>query len=393
MKVAQINTVCGVGSTGKICVSISKLLTEQGIPNRIFHTMDGRGYSWGEAYMSSSEVRAQALAAKVCGNYGFQSRSATQKLIHKLEAFAPDVVQLHNLHGHNVHLGMLFSYLKQQKIKTFWTFHDCWAFTGYCMYFDAVACDKWMTGCEDCPQRKKYSWCFDRSRKLYQTKKELLEGLDLTVITPSRWLADLVRKSFLGDYPVKVIHNGIDLTLFSPQDSNVREKLGIAKDKAIVLGVANKWEPRKGLDVFLRLAESLDRNKFQIVLVGTDDEVDRRLPPNVISIHRTANQTELAELYSAADVFVNPTREDNFPTVNLEALACGAPVITFDTGGSPEALTDECGLVIEQDDFEKLYENINKQGFLNFSVNACVCRASEFDQNVKFNEYIKLYGL
>jgi len=391
MKVVQINSVCGSGSTGKICVAVSELLTEAGVENYILYASGSSSYPAGKRYMSASEIKWQALKSRIFGNYGFQSKSATKRLIKELDQISPDIVHLHNLHGHNVHLGMLFSYLKQNNIKTFWTFHDCWAFTAYCMYFDMAACDKWTTGCKSCPQCKKYSWFFDRSRKLYQAKKDLLEGLDLTVITPSHWLADLVKKSFLGNCPVKVVHNGIDLSLFRPCESDFREKHGIAPDKTILLGVANKWEPRKGLDIFLRLAERLDRSKFQIVLVGTDDAVDKQLPESVISIHRTANQVELAELYTAADVFVNPTREDNFPTVNLEALACGTPVITFRTGGSPEALTNECGIVIEQDDFEKLYKEINKKSFLSLSVNSCLRRASEFDQNVKFKEYMELY--
>lgn len=390
MKVVQINSVCGSGSTGKICVSISESLTANGIENYVLYAADGCRYPLSESYMSVSEVRMQALKAKAFGNYGFYSKAATKRLIAKLEEISPDIVQLHNLHGHNVHLGMLFSYFKERKIKIFWTFHDCWAFTAYCMYFDTVQCNRWQSGCENCPQRKKYSWFFDKSHSLYEKKKELFSGLDMTIITPSHWLAELTKKSFLGNYPIEVIHNGIDLTLFSPQPSDFREKYGISKDQKILLGVANKWEFRKGLDVFLCLAEKLDKTKFKIVLVGTNDAVDKKIPSEILSIHRTANQKELAEIYSAADFFVNPTREDNFPTVNIEALACGTPVITFDIGGSPEALDKESGMVINQDDFEELRCVIEDEN-ISLTSNACLKRASEFNQIDKFREYIDLY--
>lgn len=392
MKIAQINSVCGSGSTGKICVEISKLLTENGIDNVIFYAQGNSDYPLGKKYMGVGELKQQAFKAKVCGTYGFQAKRATQRLIKALDRFSPDVVQLHNLHGHNIHLELLFSYLKERKIKVFWTFHDCWAFTGYCMYFDIVKCERWITGCEKCPQRKKYSWIFDRSSSLFKKKRALFSNLDMTIITPSQWMAGLVKKSFLGDYPIKVTHNGIDLNIFCPRESNFREKNGISADKTVLLGVANKWEKRKGLDVFIKLAEKLDIDKYQIVLVGTNNSVDKQLPQNIISIHRTANQKELAEIYSAADYFINPTREDNFPTVNIEALACGTPVMTFDTGGSPEVLKNGCGCIISSDDLERLHSVIENKS-TSFSRTACIKRATEFNCNEKFQEYLEYYAM
>lgn len=392
MKVAQINSVCGSGSTGKISVAISKLLTEQGIENVVYYVQGNSDYPLGERYMCANEVKRQALKAKVCGTYGFQAKGATQRLIKELEQFNPDVVQLHNLHGHNVHLKLLFAYLKKKKTKVVWTFHDCWVFTGYCMYFDMVTCNKWRTGCKRCPQRKKYSWFFDRSNWLYKKKRELFSGLDMTIITPSQWLADITKKSFLNSYPVKVIRNGIDLSVFSPRESSFRENNGIAKDKYVLLGVANKWEKRKGLDVFIELAQRLDIDKYQIVLIGTDSFVDKQLPKSIITLHRTQNQAELAEIYSAADVFVNPTREENYPTVNMEAIACGTPVLTFQTGGSPEILGDTCGCTVEKDDIDTLEEEIVRICKTRpYSTESCMERAKQFDQNDRFWEYIKLY--
>lgn len=390
MKVVQINSVCGKGSTGKICIAVSELLSSKGIENYILYASDNSNYHLGTKYMSDSNVKLQALKSRVFGNYGFNSRFATLRLLKELDTISPDIVHLHNLHGHNVHLETLFSYLKEKKIKIFWTFHDCWAFTGYCPYYDLVACEKWKTECKDCDQYKKYSWFFDRSTYLYKKKKELFAGLDLTIITPSQWLADEVKQSFLKEYPVKVINNGIDLSTFRPRESDFRKKYNI-EDKFVVLGVAFGWCVRKGLDVFIELSKRLDE-RFRIVLVGTNNEVDKKLPNNIISIHRTNNQTELAEIYTAADVFVNPTREENFPTTHMESLACGTPVIAFNTGGCSEMLNEQCGVVIDKDNIEDLRFAIVEACLdEKYSFEDCILQSKKFSPEEKFNEYIQLY--
>lgn len=392
MKIVQINSTCGSGSTGKICISVSKLLTETEIENYIFYTSGDSDYPQGIRYMSALENKFQALKAKIIGNYGFQSVAGTKRLIAELERIAPDIVHLHNLHSHNVHIEILFRYLKERQIKIFWTFHDCWAFTGYCPHYTMAGCDRWKSkGCGNCPQRVHYSWFFDRSAMLYEKKKQLFSGLDLTIITPSQWLADQVKMSFLKDYPVKVINNGIDLSVFYPRETDFRRKHHLEK-KFVLLGVAFGWGKRKGLDVFIRLAERLDPEKFQIILVGTDNKVDKQLPENIISIHRTANQTELAEIYSAADLFVNPTREENYPTVNMESTACGTPVLTFRTGGSPESIDVQTGVVVDCDDEKSLYQEIQKIAETKvFCEENFRIKAQQFAEKQKFAEYVQLY--
>ena len=215
MKVVQINTTCGIGSTGKISLGISRVMTAENIENYILCSRSN-GDPLGIVCSDSSYIRMQALKSKLFGNYGFNSKRATRKMITQLEKIQPDLVHLHNIHGHDCDLEMLFSYFRSKEMKLLWTFHDCWTFTGYCTYFNMVRCEKWKNMCYDCPQRKAASWLFDRSKKLYQSKKDLFEGLDLTIITPSRWLADMVDQSFLKDYPVQVIYNGIDLDVFQP---------------------------------------------------------------------------------------------------------------------------------------------------------------------------------
>lgn len=392
MKIVQINSTCGSGSTGKICIAVSELLTKQGIENYILYNVGKSSYRLGIRYMSKPEIKFQALKSRVLGNYGFQSRNATKRLLAELERISPDIVHLHNLHSHNVHLEVLFSYLKERKIKIYWTFHDCWAFTAYCPYYDIAKCDKWAgEGCRNCPQRSRYSWFLDRSKTLFERKKQIFSGLDMTIITPSQWLADQVKLSFLKEYPVKVINNGIDLSVFCPREAGFRKKYGVG-NKYILLGVAFDWGRRKGLDVFIRLAQRLDREKFQIVLVGTNEQVDKLLPEQVISIHRTENQAQLAEIYSAADLFVNPTREENFPTVNMESLACGTPVLTFRTGGSPEILDEKTGMVVEYDDEAALYNAvIQAEEHRLLERDNCRKRSLRYDQQDKFLEYVELY--
>lgn len=390
MKIVQINTTCGVGSTGKICVSISEILSKKGIENYIFYSGKGNGYSFGIKYSNKIYKKFQALASRIFGNYGFNSRMATHKIIKYLDEIKPDIVHLHNIHGHDCDLKTLFNYFKKNKIKLVWTFHDCWAFTGYCTHFDAVKCNRWQTECRDCPQRKEYSWFVDKSKELFQRKKELFEGLDMIITAPSKWLAEKVKKSFFNGYKTEVINNGIDLTVFKPTESDFREKNKL-EDKKIVLGVAFDWGERKGLDVFVELSKRLPEH-YQIVLVGTNKKIDEILPGNIISIHRTQNQQELAEIYTEADVFVNPTREEVFGLVNVEALACGTPVITFNTGGSPECIDTTCGTVVPKNDIDTMLNEIIKIcEEKSFEKENCINYAKNFEVKKTYEEYIKLY--
>lgn len=398
MKVAMING--GVfGSTGKIMFGIADILEKNGgetfCASAVTATNKKRApshdyYKIGTYYSRKFSV----LFSRITGRQNCYAKSATKKLLSRLDRFNPDVVHLHNLHGDYVNLPLLFNYIKANSIRVVWTLHDCWAFTGHCPYFDIAKCDKWKSGCYKCPQYSIYpKSLFDNSKKMYALKKRLFTGIEnMTIVTPSEWLAGLVKQSFLKDYPVKVINNGINLSVFKPTESNFREKYGISADKKILLGVAFGWGVRKGLDVFIELYNRLDTEKYQIVLVGTDKKTDRQLPKGIISIHRTQNQTELAEIYSAADLFVNPTREDNYPTVNMESIACGTPVLTFRTGGSPEMVTGKTGSVVDCDDIDSLEREIKRIcETASFAKEDCIESAKKFDENERFLEYVNLY--
>lgn len=390
MKVVQINTTCGVGSTGKICVGISELMSANGIDNYILYSSRTNGYPLGIGCSDDKAVKLQALKSKLFGNYGFNSRKATRRIIAELERIGPDIVHLHNIHGHDCDLELLFSYFREKKTKLIWTFHDCWAFTAYCPHFTMAGCVKWKTGCGDCSQRRAFSWFRDRSRELYEKKKRFFSGLDMTIVTPSKWLAELVGASFLKEYPVSIIHNGIDLSVFKPATSDFRAQYGL-QNKKILLGVSFDWSIRKGVDVLVELARRLPE-EYRIVLVGTNDRVDKLLPKNILSIHRTQNQRELAQIYSAADLLLNPTREENYPTVNMESLACGTPVLTFRTGGSPEIIDGTCGAVVACGDVDAMEKEILRIcGDTPYSREACLKKAEQFDQNERFKEYLKVY--
>lgn len=392
MKIVQINVTCGVGSTGKICLAVSELLNERGIENYVLFSEYESDYKNAIKYADTKALKIEALKSRVFGNYGFNSKSITKNLIAHLKRISPDVVHLHNLHGHNCDLKELIKYLAENKIKVFWTFHDCWAFTGYCTHFDMIGCNKWQSACCECQARKEYSWFFDKSEKLFNLKKALLteNELDLTIITPSKWLASLIGQSFLKQYKTIVINNGIDTEIFKETKSKFREKYSL-QNKKLILGVAFDWDEKKGIDVFVKLSSALPE-EYKIVLVGVSDTLKQSLPQNILSITRTQNQKELAEIYSAADVLFNPTRQENFPTVNLEALSCGTPVVTFNTGGSPETIDSTCGVVVEKDNIKQSIEKLKWVSSQKpFSKEACTLWAKNFNKAEKYKEYLNLY--
>lgn len=394
MKILEINEV-NFGSTGKIMLQIADLARSEG------HEVICAYYARRKKPKDPNHIyvdnkishNIHELFCKYTGYNGCLSLIQTKIFLSKVKKFDPDIIHMHNLHNCYINLNMLFKYIKKYDKKVIWTLHDCWSFTGQCPYFDLIGCEKWKTGCHDCEQINRYPASkVDRTKKMWALKKEWFTGVkDLTIVTPSEWLAGLARQSYLKDYPVKVINNGIDLGVFKPTESDFRSKYNL-EDKFIVLGVASVWEKRKGIDVFIELSKRLD-DRFKIVLVGTNDAVDAKLPDNIISIHRTSNQKELAELYTAADLYVNPTREENFPTVNMESMACGTPVLTFRTGGSPEMLNEKTGIVVEDniDEIARTIESVcvNKS----FDPDACVNRASEYNSILKFKEYLNLFSL
>ncbi|MGH0677375.1 glycosyltransferase family 4 protein [Bacillus luti] len=395
MRVLQINSVCGIGSTGRIATDIDKVLKGQGHESFIAF---GRGNASGcnttikigekiDNYMHVAKSRLLDM-------HGFGSNRATKDFIKNIENLNPDIIHLHNIHGYYLNVELLFEYLKKVNKPVVWTLHDCWGFTGHCAYFDYVNCDRWENGCYNCPQINSYpgSFAFDNSKNNYKRKRDIFSGVkNMTIVTPSKWLAKLVEKSFLGNYPVKVINNGIDLEVFKPTESNFRQKYSLG-NKLIILGVASVWDKRKGYEYFIDLSQKINKDEV-IVMIGLTNQQIKTLPNNIIGISRTDSVKELVDIYSAADIFVNPTLEDNFPTTNLEALACGLPVVTFNTGGSVESIDEKTGLVIEKNS-KALLEAINSlkaDGKPEYSKHSVQRAIQYYDKKDRFNDYLRLY--
>ena len=376
MKVLFINSVAGFGSTGRIAADQCRKLMAEGHECVLAYGRDKANCDDIPTVCIGSKLDYQihGVMSRVLDNHGFASKMSTRKFLQWAEEFDPDVLWLHNIHGYYLNVAQLFQWIKSRpEMRVKWTLHDCWTFTGHCAYFDYAGCDRWMTGCHNCPQKKTYpaSMLLDNSKHNFAKKRELFTGVkDMTLITPSAWMADLVKKSFLKEYPVEVVYNTINTDIFKPTESDFREKHGL-ENKKIILGVASIWEKRKGLQDLLRLADLVD-DRWHVVLVGRIPEDQKtELPANVLWVSRTDSPRELAEIYTAADVLVNPTYEDNYPTVNLEALACGTPVITYRTGGSPESLDETCGIVTERDP-QALWKAVQMAAF---SSEACLQRS------------------
>lgn len=339
VKVVQISTF-SYKAAGNIMMNLHRAMMKNGIDSYVVWGRGRKAENDHEYFMDDSwGVKLHGVYTRITDKTGFASTLSTRKLLNWLDEIEPDIIHLHCIHGYFINISLLFTYIKEKNIKVIWTQHDCWAFTGHCAYFDACGCEKWKTGCHDCEQLTTYpaSRLMDNSKWNWKTKKELFTGANVTVVTPCEWLSELVKISFLREYPIRVIYNGIDTNVFKPTKCYFKKKNEI-EAKKMILGVASEWTERKGLRDFIELDEMLDKKEYVIVLVGVSKKQVENLPKDIIALNRTNNIKELVEIYSAADVYFNPTYEDNFPTTNLEATACGTPVITYDTGGSPESV-------------------------------------------------------
>lgn len=362
MRILLINSVCGVTSTGRICADLAKAYEENGHEVKIAYGRDDKGMSdasvrYGVRIDTELDVKLHGLRTRLLDQHGFGSRRATERFLKWIDEYKPDVVHLHNLHGYYINIELLFGYIKEKNIPVVWTLHDCWAMTGHCTYFSACGCEKWRTQCGHCPQKHEYpvSRWLDSSPSNYARKKKAFTGVQkMLITTPSMWLRSIVKQSFLQDYDVEVINNGIDTAIFQPTGSDLREQYGLA-GKKLVLGVANGWGERKGLAYMKRLANDLP-DGWQVALVGLSEEQQEQLPGNMVGIRRTNSPQELAAWYTAADVFVSPTLEDNYPTTLLEAQACGTPVVVFASGGAPETVLPGKGYVARRLDYEELLQ-------------------------------------
>ena len=351
MKYLFINSVAGYGSTGRIAAETCRELMKDGhecvlaFGRNKANCEDVPTVQIGTAW----DYRLHGVRGRLLDDHGFGSKAATRRFLDWVREYDPDVIWLHNIHGYYIHIGLLFDYLRGCGKKIFWTLHDCWSFTGHCAYFDFAGCDKWKTGCHHCPQKHTYpqSLLLDNSRRNYERKKLLFTGIpDLTLTVPSHWLESRVKQSFLGEYPVQVDYNKIDRTVFKPTPGDFREKYGLEK-KTILLGVASVWEERKGLKDFLALSSMLD-DRYRIVLIGLSEEQRKNLPQNILGLPRTNSLEELAQAYTAADLFVNPSVEETFGMTAMEARCCGTEAIVYKDTACEEIVNQFGGIAVDR---------------------------------------------
>lgn len=393
MKVLMINEECGTGSTGRICTDIAETLERKGHEVRIAFgrnasVVPSKYNKYAIRIGNDVDLKIHVGIARLFDATGFGSRATTQRLIQWIREYNPDIIHLHNLHGYYINIDVLFKYLKEEPKPVIWTLHDVWAFTGHSAYCDAAGCTKWKNGCGRCPQRAVYPKSYiDRSKKNWKKKRRVFCGVNnLTIVTPSKWLAELVAESFLKEYPIKVINNGIDTEKFHEISTSLKADLGLQKKK-ILLSVASVWNDLKGLSDFGRLARLLNDNCKIVLVGGMTENQEKKLPGCILYIRKTQNIDFLIELYNIADVYVNLSYCDTYPTVNLEAAACGTPVITYAVGGSTESAETYGGISVKRGDIDAV---------------ACAVKGSEklkvitparynLDKKHSIKEYLDLY--
>lgn len=389
-KLLQINITRNQGSTGKIAEQIGQLMKQHGWEVYVAHGARFINPSLLKSYQIQNKTGEylHALKSLLFDADGLGSTKATHNLVRFIKEIHPDIIQIHNLHGYYVNYKILFEYLNETNIPIVMTLHDCWAFTGHCVHFITVNCHKWKSGCGNCPQitSTPKSIFIDHSDLNFKLKKDIIAGnKNLHIICVSQWLKQLTQYSIYKNHPIRLIYNGIDLDVYRPTCRK-------ATDKFHILGVSNPWSKDKGLYDIFKLRKILPEKDYHITIVGLNKKQKDSLPIGITGILRTNNLQELVTLYSTSNVFINPTYADTFPTTNLEALACGTPVITYRTGGSPESLSDDTGIVVEKGDINSLAKAIISMKISPLSSKACTNRAKNlFNKDDRFQEYLKLY--
>lgn len=395
-KLLQINPVIKENtSTGKIMRTLGELAQAAGWESYVAYSRARDGVPPHSSRLvpvgNKADLLLHWVATRLFDAHGLASRLATRRFVARLRELNPDVIHIHNIHGYFLNYKILSRALAQMGKPVVWTVHDCWLYTGHCYHYASAGCERWKTGCHHCPQKKAFpaSWLLDRSRRNWEDKKKAFCSIPgLTLVTVSRWMKGEIARSFLGGVRCEVIHNGINLDTFRPSPS---AETALAYG-TYYLAVASIWLPEKGLQDLEKLSSVLDADE-RLVVVGKRPS-GHRFPRNVVCLERTADAAALAALYTEAVALVNPTWQDNYPTVNMEAIACGTPVVSYRTGGSPESITPQTGRVVEQGDVEGLAEAlhaIRKQGKTHYT-EACRSYAlAHFRAQDRFNDYIQLY--
>lgn len=385
MRVLFINTVFGKGSTGRIVQDIGEVLEKNGHEYVALYGRNPVANNSNAVFIGTPyDAKIHAVLSRLTDKCGFYSKTATVKAIDYIRYYNPDVIHLHNLHGYYINIEQLFQYLRDEyRGKLIWTLHDCWAFTGHCVHYTFAGCAKWKEQCENCPEKKRYpaSMLIDNSKANYLAKKKIFAGLkNLTIVTPSEWLASQVRESFLNSYPCMVINNGVDLDVFKP--------LNHISKKHYVLNVVDGLDERKGFSDLVEISKKLS-GFCDVVIIGVNKDDKNNIPKSITALDRTSNQHELAQYYSDAMYLINTTYEDTFPTVNIEALACGTPIITYQSGGSAEMVDSKSGYSVNPGDTDKILSLIREGELLRKE--DCRTQALKYNKWDKYKQYLDLY--
>jgi putative colanic acid biosynthesis glycosyltransferase len=390
----QINSARNFRSTGKIVEDIGCFAKAKGWDSYVANSARFSMPSKLNDISCNSKFGEylHAVLGKVLDAVGLFSTIETKLLIRKIENLHPDIIHLHNIHNYYLNYRILFDYLSQIDIPIVWTLHDCWPITGHCYHFDSVKCNKWETGCYDCPLRKKH--LFDRSNRNYKLKKYYFtKSENLTIVTVSQWLNDMVKKSFMQSYPSRVIYNGIDVNIFKPSENDLRKCLGL-KNKFIILGVATAWTKSKGLYDYYELCKKIPK-EFKIVLLGLNRKQIKRLPFGIIGIEKTNSQLELAQYYSMADVLMSLSYGESMGLTIVESMLCGTPVIVYNNTAQPELITRETGISVETGSIDGVVSAINKvckRGKASYSLSCRRLSFNCYNEEDRFLDYIQLYN-
>lgn len=393
MKVLQINTVCGILSTGRICTDLAEVLESQGHECKIAYgrmSVPEKYQKYAIKIGNAFTNKIDAGMSRIFDNSGLNSTIPTLQLVKKIKTFAPDIIHLHNIHGSYINIKILFRFLKKYNKPVVWTLHDCWTYTGHCAHFTTIGCQKWKTQCFNCPNKRSYpkSLFLDQSKRNYTLKKELFTSLEnVTIITPSQWLADVTNQSFMGKYKIIPIPNGVDLDVFKPTAGFFRKKYGL-EEKKIILGVASAWSKNKGFDEFVALSQSLDED-YKVVMVGVKEELAFALPKNILTISRTHDAKELAEIYTAADVFLNPSKQETMGLTTVEAMACGTPVVTSNLTAVPEVVDEDAGIVCDNLGIDTIKSAIFEA--LNRNYPSTRKGAERYEKSSQYQKYLSVY--
>lgn len=399
----QINPVLRVNtSTGRIMQEIGELAMQHGWRSCIAYSKgrDGIKSCQSEVIPVGNKWSTiwHGLETRLFDRHGLASNEATRLFVKQIQELKPDVIHIHNIHGYFLNYQILFDFLAKSNIPVIWTVHDCWLYTGHCYYYSYAGCNKWQTGCGHCPQKKEFpaSWLIDRSHQNYEDKKQAFTSLpqdQLTIVPVSEWIREEMQHSFFRNNQFHVIHNGINTNIFNIYNpEQVKQKYGL-NGKHILLGVASIWSREKGFDDCIQMTDLLHPDEM-LVLVGVRPEQQKKLKKNMLGIPRTENIHQLAELYAAADAFINPTWQDNYPTVNLEAIACGTPVVTYRTGGSIEAITDQTGFIVPQGNVKEMLEAarlISQRGKAYYQQPCRTYALENFRKEDRYQDYLDLY--